>query len=104
MFRRHAAAAAAVLALTLLTACDDKKDAPVAPTAPAPAAAAMNSAPSTNVAAAIGNQAASICRGYKKKQAGLQTAISKSPANAPGLAALKAKDQALTAIIKDACQ
>jgi hypothetical protein len=99
MFRRPAAATAVLLSLALL-ACDDKK--PVAPTAPiAPAAPALSAAaaPSTNVAAAIGKNAATVCKAYRKKEGLLKADLAKSPNDA----SMKAQVKAIAAIIADAC-
>jgi hypothetical protein len=91
----------AITALALLAACEKEQAAtpaatPLEPVAPAMAAVA---APTTNVAAAIGKNAATVCKNYKKKQ-GLLIAEAAKNAND---ADLKAQVKAIAAIIADAC-
>jgi curli biogenesis system outer membrane secretion channel CsgG len=91
----------AIAALALLAACEKEQATtpaatPLEPAAPVMAAAA---APTTNVAAAIGKNAATVCKSYRKKE-GLQTPEAAKNADD---ADLTAQVKAIAAIIADAC-
>jgi hypothetical protein len=92
----------ALAALALLAACE--KDTPAAtpvatPLEPAAPVANAIAAPTTNVAAAIGKNAATVCKNYKKKQGLLVAEAAKNKNDAD----VQAQVKAITAIIADAC-
>jgi hypothetical protein len=94
------AAAAGVLALTLVAACNDESPRPeaaVAPTANETSALTPDAGP--NMAVAIGNQIASICKTYRKSAVQAKKDLIKDPNNAK----LQAEIEALDEMIDDAC-
>ena len=95
------AAAAGVLALALVLACNDetpRPDASIAPTAPAEASALTPDA-GPNMAVAIGNQIATVCKAYKKASAQAKKDLIKDPTDPQLQADVKALDE----MIDDAC-
>jgi hypothetical protein len=92
----------AFAALALLAACEKPAEqaAPVAtPLEPAAPVMSAVAAPATNVAAAIGKNAATVCKNYRKKEGLLKAELAKNPADAT----LQGQSKALAAIIADAC-
>jgi hypothetical protein len=94
-------AAAGVLSIALIAACQDDKrpDVAVAPTAPAPSASALTPDAAPNLAVAIGNQIASICRAYRKAGVQAKADLAKNPTDPE----LQAEAKALDEMIDDAC-
>jgi hypothetical protein len=95
------AAAAGVLVLTLVAACNDEAPRPekaVAPTS-AKEASALTPDAGPNMAVAIGNQIASVCKTYKKALLKAKKDAIKNPDDAE----LKADVKALGEMIDDAC-
>ena len=101
MRTHHLAAAAGVLALALLTACQDdaRPDVAPAPTAAAPTASALTPDASPNLAVAIGNQIASICKAYRKAAVQAKADLAKNPTDTD----LQDQVKALDEMIDDAC-
>src|SRR5258705_13519780 len=68
MRMHHLAAAAGVLALTLVVSCNDETPRPEAAVAPTASndKSALTPDAGPNMAVAIGNQIASVCKSYKK--------------------------------------
>ena len=101
MRSHHLAAAAGVLALTLVAACND--DTPRPEKAVAPPASNQTSALTPdggpNMAVAIGNQIASICKTYRKASVKAKLDLKKTPTDVQ----LKADVKALDDMINDAC-
>jgi hypothetical protein len=93
-------AAAGVLSIALIAACQDDKrpDVAIAPTAPA-AASALTPDAAPNLAVAIGNQVASICKAYRKAGVQAKADLAKNPTDAE----LQAQAKALDEMIDDAC-
>ena len=101
MRTHHLAAAAGVLALTLVASCDDQAPRPekaVAPTA-TNETSALTPDGGPNMAVAIGNQIASICKTYRKSLGQAKKDLFKDPTNAKLQADVKALDE----MIDDAC-
>ena len=101
MRTHHLAAAAGVLALTLVASCDDQAPRPekaVAPTATNETSALTPDA-GPNMAVAIGNQIASICKTYKKASLQAKKQLMKNPTDTQLQADVKALDE----MIDDAC-
>jgi hypothetical protein len=101
MRTHHLAAGAGVLALMLVASCND--DAPRPEKAVAPVAAnetaALTPDGGPNMAVAIGNQIASICKTYKKALVQSKKDLIKNPDDAQ----LQADVKALGEMIDDAC-
>jgi hypothetical protein len=101
MRTHHLAAAAGVLALTLVASCNDES--PRAEKVVAPVAASETSAltpdAGPNMAVAIGNQIASICKTYRKTLGQAKKDLIKDPTNTKLQADVKALDE----MIDDAC-
>jgi hypothetical protein len=100
MRSHHLAAAAGVLALALVVACNDDTPRPekaVAPAANETSALTPDAGP--NMAVAIGNQIASICKTYRKASLQAKRDLKKNPTDAQ----LKADVKALDEMIDDAC-
>ena len=95
------AAAAGVLALTLVVACNDETPRPEAAVAPTSSneTSALTPDGGPNMAVAIGNQIASICKTYKKASRQAKADLKKTPNDAKLLADIKALDE----MIDDAC-
>ena len=94
-------AAAGVLALALVVACNDETPRPesaVAPTASSEASALTPDA-GPNMAVAIGNQIASICKTYRKASVQAKKDLQKNPTDAQLQSDVKALDE----MIDDAC-
>ena len=91
-----------IAAVALLAACEKDTPAttpaamPLEPVAPVANAVA---APTTNVAAAIGKNAATVCKNYKKKQGLLVAEAAKNKNDAD----MQTQMKAINAIIADAC-
>src|SRR5438270_13529038 len=101
MRTHHLAAAAGVLALTLVAACNDETPRPekaVAPTA-SNETSALTPDGGPNMAVAIGNQIASICKTYKKASRQAKSALKKTPNDTKLLADVQALDE----MLDDAC-
>lgn len=101
MRTHHLAAAAGVLALTLVASCNDETPRPekaVAPTA-ANETSALTPDGGPNMAVAIGNQIASICKTYRKASLQAKKQLMKNPTDAQLQADVKALDE----MIDDAC-
>ena len=101
MRTHHLAAAAGVLALTLVASCDDQAPRPekaVAPTA-TNETSALTPDGGPNMAVAIGNQIASICKTYRKTAVQAKKDLLKSPNDKK----LQADIEALDEMIDDAC-
>ena len=100
MRTHHLAAAAGVLALTLVVSCDDppRPEKVVAPTATKETSALTPDA-GPNMAVAIGNQVASVCKGYRKALLKAKKDLFKNPTDAQLQADVKALDE----MIDDAC-
>jgi hypothetical protein len=101
MRTHHLAAAAGVLALAVVVSCNDdtpRPEAPVAPTASNETSALTPDA-GPNMAVAIGNQIASICKAYRKAAVQAKVDLKKKPTDAQ----LKADVTALDEMIDDAC-
>jgi hypothetical protein len=93
----------AITVLALLAACEKPTGeaataaaTPLEPTVPAVSAVA---APATNVAAAIGKNAATVCKNYRKKEGLLKAEAAKNRNDAD----MQAQVKAINAIIADAC-
>jgi hypothetical protein len=101
MRTHHLAAAAGVLALTLVASCNDETPRPDKAVAPAAAneTSALTPDAGPNMAVAIGNQIASICKTYKKSLGQAKKDLIKDPDNAQLQADVKALDE----MIDDAC-
>ena len=95
------AAAAGVLALTLVVACNDETPRPEAAVAPTASneTSALTPDAGPNMAVAIGNQIASICKAYKKAAIQAKADLKKNPTDAQLQADVKALDE----MIDDAC-
>ena len=101
MRTHHLAVAAGVLALTLVASCDDETLRPekaVAPTA-TNETSALTPDGGPNMAVAIGNQIASICKTYRKTALQAKKSLQKNPTDAQLQADVKALDE----MIDDAC-
>ncbi|AHG88818.1 hypothetical protein J421_1281 [Gemmatirosa kalamazoonensis] len=90
------AAFLAVGVLGALAACDSKKDA-AAPTAPV-STPALSASP--NVATAIGERVASVCRGYQREQARVAAELAKAPKDAE----LSRQATAIASMIRTTCE
>jgi hypothetical protein len=101
MRTHHLAAAAGVLALTLVTSCDDEAPRPEKAVAPATTneTSALTPDGGPNMAVAIGNQIASICKTYKKASLQAKKQLMKNPTDTQLQADVKALDE----MIDDAC-
>ena len=101
MRSHHLAAAAGVLALTLVASCNDETPRPEAPVAPSAsnAKSALTPDGGPNMAVAIGNQIASICKTYRKASLQAKKSLMKNPTDAQLQADVKALDE----MIDDAC-
>ena len=95
------AAAAGVLALTLVVACNDETPRPEAAVAPTSSneTSALTPDGGPNMAVAIGNQIASICKTYRKTAVQAKKDLLKSPNDKK----LQADIEALDEMIDDAC-
>jgi len=101
MRTHHQAAAAGVLALTLVASCYDQAPRPekaVAPTA-TNETSALTPDGGPNMAVAIGNQIASICKTYRKASLQAKKQLMKNPTDTQLQADVKALDE----MIDDAC-
>lgn len=92
-------ASGALAALGLLACEDSKEPVAVAPTAAAPTQSALTPDGGPNMAVAIGNQIASICKAYRKKSVQAKADLKKNPTDAQLQADVKALDE----MIADAC-
>lgn len=101
MRSHHLAAAAGVLALTLVASCNDEAPRPEKAVAPAAsdAKSALTPDAGPNMAVAIGNQIASICKTYRKASIQAKKDLQKNPNDAQAQADVKALDE----MIDDAC-
>ncbi|HEX7809444.1 MAG TPA: hypothetical protein VF608_11980 [Thermoanaerobaculia bacterium] len=101
MRMHHLAAAAGVLALTLVASCNDETPRPEKAVAPVAAkeTAALTPDGGPNMAVAIGNQVASICKTYRKSLVQAKKDLIKNPEDAQ----LQADVKALGEMIDDAC-
>jgi hypothetical protein len=101
MRTHHLAAAAGVLALTLVASCSDETPRPEKVVAPAAAneTSALTPDGGPNMAVAIGNQIASICKTYRKTLSQAKKDLIKDPQNDQ----LQADVKALGEMIDDAC-
>ena len=101
MRSHHLAAAAGVLALTLVVACNDEAPRPEAAVAPSAsdAKSALTPDGGPNMAVAIGNQIASICKTYRKASVQAKADLKKDPTDAQLQADVKTLDE----MIDDAC-
>jgi hypothetical protein len=95
------AAAAGVLALTLVVACNDETPRPEAAVAPTSSneTSALTPDGGPNMAVAIGNQIASICKTYRKAAVQSKKDLIKNPNDKK----LQADIEALDEMIDDAC-
>ena len=95
------AAAAGVLALALVVACNDETPRPEAAVAPAASneTSALTPDAGPNMAVAIGNQIASICKTYRKASVQAKKDLQKNPTDAQLQSDVKALDE----MIDDAC-
>ena len=95
------AAAAGVLALTLVVACNDETPRPEAAVAPTSSneTSALTPDGGPNMAVAIGNQIASICKTYRKAAVHAKKDLLKTPNDVK----LQADIEALDEMIDDAC-
>jgi len=95
------AAAAGVLALALVVACNDETPRPEAAVAPAASneTSALTPDAGPNMAVAIGNQIASICKTYRKASLQAKKQLMKNPTDTQLQADVKALDE----MIDDAC-
>jgi len=95
------AAAAGVLALTLVVACNDETPRPEAAVAPTSSdeTSALTPDGGPNMAVAIGNQIASICKTYRKTAVQAKKDLIKNPNDKK----LQADIEALDEMIDDAC-
>jgi len=95
------AAAAGVLALALVVACNDETPRPEAAVAPAASneTSALTPDAGPNMAVAIGNQIASICKTYRKASVQAKKDLIKKPNDLQ----LQADIEALDEMIDDAC-
>ena len=101
MRTHHLAAAAGVLALTLVVSCDDETPRPEKVVAPSATkeTSALTPDGGPNMAVAIGNQIASICKTYRKTAVQAKKDLLKSPNDKK----LQADIEALDEMIDDAC-
>lgn len=101
MRTHHLAAAAGVLALTLVASCDDQAPRPEKAVAPTTTneTSALTPDGGPNMAVAIGNQIASICKTYKKASLQAKKQLMKNPTDTQLQADVKALDE----MIDDAC-
>jgi hypothetical protein len=101
MRTHHLAAAAGVLALSLVASCNDETPRPEKAVAPTSTneTSALTPDGGPNMAVAIGNQIASICKTYKKASRQAKADLKKTPNDAKLLADVKALDE----MIDDAC-
>jgi hypothetical protein len=101
MRTHHLVAGAGVLALTLVASCNDDGTRPEKAVAPAAAneTAALKPDGGPNMAVAIGNQIASICKTYRKTLVQSKRDLIKNPDDAR----LQADVKALSEMIDDAC-
>ena len=101
MRTHHLAAAAGVLALALVVSCNDETPRPEAAVAPTASndKSALTPDAGPNMAVAIGNQIASVCKSYKKASRQAKADLKKTPNDAQLLADIKALDE----MIDDAC-
>lgn len=101
MRTHHLAAAAGVLALTLVASCDDQAPRPEKAVAPTTTneTSALTPDGGPNMAVAIGNQIASICKTYRKASLQAKKQLMKNPTDTQ----LKADVKALDEMIDDAC-
>jgi len=95
------AAAAGVLALTLVAACNDEAPRPEKAVAPTSASetSALTPDAGPNMAVAIGNQIASVCKTYRKALVKAKKDAIKNPDDEQ----LKTDVKALGEMIDDAC-
>ena len=100
MRTHHLAAAAGVLALTLVVSCDEtpRPEKVVAPSA-TKETAALTPDGGPNMAVALGNQIASVCKTYRKASLVAKKKLMKDPTDAQLQADVKALDE----MIDDAC-
>ena len=101
MRMHHLAAAAGVLALTLVASCNDETPRPEKAVAPTSTneTSALTPDGGPNMAVAIGNQIASICKTYKKASLQAKKQLMKNPTDTQLQADVKALDE----MIDDAC-
>ena len=101
MRTHHLAAAAGVLALTLVASCDDQAPRPEKAVAPRATneTSALTPDGGPNMAVAIGNQIASICKTYRKASLQAKKQLMKNPTDTQLQADVKALDE----MIDDAC-
>ena len=95
------AAAAGVLALALVVACNDETPRPEAAVAPTASNETSELTPDAgpNMAVAIGNQIATVCKAYRKALVKAKKDLIKDPTDAQLQADVKALDE----MIDDAC-
>ena len=101
MRTHHLAAAAGVLALTLVASCNDETPRPEKAVAPVATneTSALTPDGGPNMAVAIGNQIASICKTYRKTAVQAKKDLIKNPNDKK----LQADIEALDEMIDDAC-
>jgi len=101
MRTHHLAAAAGVLALTLVASCNDETPRPEKAVAPIATSetSALTPDGGPNMAVAIGNQIASVCKTYRKALVKAKKDLFKDPTDAK----LKGDVKALNEMIDDAC-
>jgi hypothetical protein len=101
MRTHYLAAAIGVLALTLVASCNDETPRPEKAVAPIATSETSPLTPNAgpNMAVAIGNQIASICKTYRKASIQAKKDLQKNPNDAQLQADVKALDE----MIDDAC-